>query len=148
MFDDLTASGRFVLVVEDDEATRLLLKAILNELGMPVVGTATAAGALRIMAIKGAPALMLLDWQLGKENGEAVVRKMPSRCSGWQRLPVVLVSAWPAPDLVALIERLNIAGFVSKPFDVDELLAMARHVLSGGQALVAGARSSASFTIC
>jgi CheY-like chemotaxis protein len=107
---------RPVLVVEDDDATRaMLVAAIGEEGGYPVVAVRDGADALA-QARRVRPAVVVLDVRLPDMDGGEVARRLkvadPTGC--W----IVGVSAYGPPgDAAPLFD-----GFLWKPIYVDDLL--------------------------
>ena len=105
-----------VLVVEDDEPTRRLLKAVLSRAGYQ--GDFASNGAEAIELIRSKPyAAIVLDVMLPEVGGHQVV--------DWIRresisVPVVICSA-AGPSVLAAFEG-SVAAIVRKPFDVDQLV--------------------------
>jgi DNA-binding response OmpR family regulator len=111
-----------VLVVDDDAALRAVLAAALGEAGDAVAAAPDGAAALALLARRGPPGhpdLILLDLELPGLDGRGFAAR--SRARWGPRAPLVVVSA--APTAAAQAARLGAAAWVTKPFDLDELLA-------------------------
>jgi DNA-binding response OmpR family regulator len=109
--------SRTILVIDDDDAMLELLAGLLSDEGY-AVRTANN-GLVGLTAISEAtPGLVLLDWMMPFMRGDEVLRRI--RASIHAAVPVVVLSA--NGDARALLaEGAN--AFVSKPFDLDALLA-------------------------
>ena len=108
-----------VLVVEDDAATRALLREVLEAAGYAVREAADGAAGLRA-ARAARPALVLLDLYLPGTDGwafAAAYRRAPG-----PRAPIVVLTA--DADAEAHAAGLGAAGHLLKPFDLDALLAV------------------------
>ncbi|MDP9795327.1 two-component system OmpR family response regulator [Catenuloplanes nepalensis] len=128
-----------LLVVDDEPTVRELLAATLRFAGFSVSSAATAAEALDA-ARREPPDLVLLDVMLPDLDGFEVVRRLRD---GGARVPVLFLTARDAP--ADKVQGLTLGGddYVTKPFDLEELLARIRAVLrrTGGSAadtLIAG----------
>jgi DNA-binding response OmpR family regulator len=99
--------GRKILIVEDNAAIRMLARSILEEDGHEVI---EADG----LAVRPAarPDLVLFDIGFGFESLVQVVA---------DGVPVLVLTAWAAPELVAAAEDLGARGHIQKPFDCGEL---------------------------
>lgn len=115
-----------VLIVEDDEDTRVILAQLLEHHGWePHVAADGIEGLAALHRCR--PAMIVLDIALPRMDGIAfrdAQRRLPD-----QRLatvPVVVVSA--LQDAHAYKSRLNAAEVLSKPFEADALVrALATH---------------------
>jgi two-component system chemotaxis response regulator CheY len=116
---DGQGGGPVVLVVEDDAATRALLRDVLEDAGYAVREAADGAAGLRA-ARAARPALVLLDLRLPGTDGwafAAAYRRAPG-----PRAPIVVLTA--DADAEAYAAGLGAAGHLLKPFDLDALLAV------------------------
>ena len=106
-----------ILIVDDDPAILEVIKIILEDSEYDVV---TSENGNFINSIsKTNPDLVLLDVLLSGEDGREIVKKLRKN-SATQQLPVVMMSAHPNANKSAFAAGAN--DFVSKPFDIDDLL--------------------------
>lgn len=126
-------SGRAAerLLVVDDEATvRELLSAALRFAEFQVTAAATASEAVAAAA-RETPDLVLLDVMLPDMDGFEVVRRLreqhPQRRGG--AMPVLFLTArdGQADKITGL--SLGADDYVTKPFDLEELIARIRAIL-------------------
>ena len=110
-----------VLVVEDDETVRTLLRMLLEDEQAQVVEAATGADA--IDRFDAAPFdLVLLDVRLPEVSGFDVCRHIRKKSS----VPIIMVTAQQdSHDVVTGLE-LGADDYVTKPFNDRELLARVR----------------------
>jgi CheY-like chemotaxis protein len=108
-----------VLVVEDDAATRALLRDVLEAAGYAVQEAGDGAAALRA-ARAARPALVLLDLRLPGTDGWAFAAAY--HWAPAPRAPIVVLTA--DADAEAHAAALGAAGHLLKPFDLDALLAV------------------------
>jgi CheY-like chemotaxis protein len=113
------AKGKRILLVEDDEITRGAIKMVLEWEGYQVDCAANGQEALDYLHGQGEPELILLDVMMPVLDGEQF-RREQKRDPSLAKIPVVVVSALEAAA------RLDAAGHVRKPFQVEELLAAIR----------------------
>lgn len=113
-----------VLVVDDDPQLGELLHRYLGGQGLDVRVVADG-GQLREALGTGAFDVVLLDLGLPGEDGLVLMRELRARWQG----PVIIVSGRgePVERIVGL--ELGADDYVSKPFDLRELLARIRSVL-------------------
>ncbi|GIJ67629.1 response regulator transcription factor [Virgisporangium ochraceum] len=122
-----------LLVVDDEPTVRELLSATLRFAGFTVTSAATGAAAVDA-ARREPPDLVLLDVMLPDMDGFDVVRRLRD---GGARVPVLFLTARDAP--ADKVQGLTLGGddYVTKPFDLEELIARIRAILrrTGGSAV-------------
>lgn len=116
-------SGR-VLVVDDDPDIRAIVRLVLEEEGYAVVLASNGQEAL-IRVAEDRPRLVLLDLTMPVMNGW--------QCNNWLQdtvpdLPVIFMSAGLRARQEAEAHRA--AGYLSKPFDLAELVSTVRRLAS------------------
>jgi CheY-like chemotaxis protein len=111
-----------IVVADDDPDIRRLVADILRDEGYRVLAAADGREALALIR-RRTPALVLLDLQMPLLTGWDVLDRLRAEDI---RTPVVFMTAASRARVEA--ERHAVAGFLAKPFEVDELLAVvARH---------------------
>jgi CheY-like chemotaxis protein len=112
-----------VLVVDDDEDARELLRALLESRGASVLAATCVADALAQLAqLAHAPDVIVSDIAMPEEDGYTLVRAVRARELGTERrIPVIAVTAYAsASDRARALD----AGFdlhFAKPVDMDAL---------------------------
>ena len=120
----MTASGAWLLVVEDDEPTRRTLRDYLVRRGYRVDEAASAGEALRAWDARR-PDLVLLDLGLPDLDGVDLIRRIRRAAS----TPIIVLSArGDERDKVAGLEA-GADDYLSKPFSVGELEARIHAVM-------------------
>ncbi len=115
-----------VLVVDDEENIRRLLRHILEGEGYRVLEAATGARALELAATAN-PDLVTLDIILPDMDGFEVLQAL-KESPRLQAVPVVILSITEDREKVF---RLGAAGFLSKPIDRDILLSRVQELTAG-----------------
>ena len=131
-----------VLVVEDDPDLGETIVSFLKDEGLDAKLARDGDQAMRLVD-QLAPATMILDLMMPRRDGFSVLREL--RADGRiAHLPVIVVTA-----IFGLSERLyatelGAADYVTKPFELDELLERVRNVLAsrGDEPVATEARSS------
>ena len=131
-----------VLVVEDDPDLGETIVGFLKDEGLDAKLARDGDQAMRLVD-QLTPAAMILDLMMPRRDGFSVLREL--RADGRiNRLPVIVVTA-----IFGLSERLyatelGAADYVTKPFELDELLDRVRNVLAsrGEEPIETGLRSS------
>lgn len=117
-----------VLVVEDDPALGDVMMTALREDGLDAKLAHDGDEAMRDVDDLS-PSVMVLDLMMPKRDGFSVLREL--RADGRiSRIPVIVVTA-----IFGLSERLyatelGAADYITKPFDLDDLVSRVRALLS------------------
>ncbi|MCC7536308.1 MAG: response regulator [Deltaproteobacteria bacterium] len=125
-----TGNARYrILVVDDEDAIRVLLKRALSDRGYAIIEAADGRSAL--LAVKQhVPDCILLDAMLPQVHGFDICRRIKgSRKYG--HIPVVMISAIYRGWRVAedLKQSYGVDAFVEKPFKIHEVVAAVERVL-------------------
>lgn len=121
---------RRVLVVEDDAEIRgVVVEALIDE-GYDVRAAADGEEGLRTMH-EWRPDLIVLDLMMRGLDGPGF-RARQRALAGPDGVPVMLVSATRRDDLPQAAAELRAAGYLAKPFALDELLDMVDRLSRGG----------------
>ena len=125
-----------VLVVDDEPQIRRLLRTGLPPHGYEVSEAATASEALKLLP-REKPDALILDLGLPDEDGFAIIAKVRAMAL----TPILVLSA--RNDVEGKVRALELGAddYVTKPFDMAELLARLKAALrhglqSGGEAPV------------
>jgi DNA-binding response OmpR family regulator len=119
-----------ILVVEDDPVNQMILVDFLAANGYHMIAAASGPEGIERFE-RDTPDLMLVDVQLPRKNGFEVVREVKSQPTG-KTTPVLLMSAvYSDRDQTSRLAKLGSLadGYLSKPFDLVQLLAQVRHLL-------------------
>jgi len=113
-----------ILIVEDDESIREILKELLEVEGFRVATAEHGREGLQRLQEMGSPCLILLDLMMPVMNGWEFLDVLRSqREHALATVPVAVVSA--AADL-ANIERQYHCRVLQKPVDIARLVTLAR----------------------
>jgi len=117
---------RLVLVIDDDEAIgQTVAEAINDEPGYRAVHIASPTRALALLE-QLVPDLLVLDVQLPGMSGLELYDSMRSAARTW-RVPVLFETA-NGPAHADEFRRVGVASYLSKPFDIWNLLAYVKHL--------------------
>jgi len=115
-----------IWVVDDDRSVRFVLATALSEAGYDVSGFDGAQAVRDALAKRPPPDLLFTDVRMPGDSGlqllDALKQKHP-------QLPVVVMSAYTDVASTAGAFRGGAHEFLSKPFDLDEAVALAARVL-------------------
>lgn len=118
-----------ILTVEDDPAIRSLIKSVLEVDGHTVCEAADglrASGAARDCH----PDVILLDIGLPGQDGFQVLDELKAD-EQLRSIPVLMVTAWADPELVARAMDRGAVGYIRKPFDITDLRDQVGQTLAG-----------------
>ena len=115
------AQRRHLLVVDDDDRIRELLKEYLTRRGFRVSTAADAVGARRLMGALRFD-LLVLDVMMPGEDGFSITRWLRGRPGEAGATPVVILTARGRPDDRIEGLRLGADDYLAKPFDPEELV--------------------------
>jgi CheY-like chemotaxis protein len=113
--------GDRILVVDDDESIRQIVRLCLSDEGYRVTEAANGEAALAVLA-EFQPELILLDLRMPVMDGWEFARRY--RLLPGPHAPIVAFVA--ALNAVQECADLDTAAILSKPFDLDELLVAVR----------------------
>jgi len=114
-----------ILVVEDKESMRLMLKETLTSEGFDVVVAKDGEEGIEVAA-KSRFDLMLIDLKLPKKDGLEVLRVVKSFDPF---LVVILMTAYGTIETAVQAMKEGAYDFITKPFDTDHLIFLIRRAL-------------------
>ncbi len=120
----MTLAMHQVLVVEDDQGIREVLRVLLGTENYRVVEAQTAERA-QVEARSHKPDLMLVDLGLPDGSGLEVIRRVRE----WSSLPVIVLSARTMEEQKIAALDAGADDYITKPFSAPELLARVRAAL-------------------
>lgn len=133
-----------VLVVDDTDILRKALEIAIRRMGHTVLSAADAPTA-HALALEEPPDLALIDFRMpgmdGAELFEALRGSLRERCPR-----VLFVTATPACEVARRVERIGQpAGYVKKPFHLDDLMRTVALALEGSGGPQPQAEAAASW---
>lgn len=108
-----------VLLVEDTEDNRFMMRRLLEMSGYRVVEATNGDEAVKV-AEKEAPGLILMDLSLPVIDGLAatrLIRKLPKL----EKTPIIAVSAHDTTDFLTEALQAGCNSYITKPIDFNEL---------------------------
>ncbi len=107
-----------ILVVEDDNEIRQLLKTFLEKNGYDVVTAKNGIDGLNLFEEKQDISLVLLDIMLPFKGGDGLLSDIRESSD----VPVIMISAKSMIKTKVDIMRMGADDYITKPFDLDEVL--------------------------
>jgi CheY-like chemotaxis protein len=123
-------SGHLILIVEDNELNRKLVRDVLQAKGYRTLETETAEEGLRL-AREHRPALVLMDIQLPGMNGIEALGELRADPST-RAIPVIAVTASAMTQNRQQIMAAGFDGYQPKPINVAKFLDAVRQTLERG----------------
>lgn len=113
-----------ILIVDDETDIRSLLRTYLGAQGLRVSEAGSAAEALRLLS-RQTPDLALIDLGLPDQDGLSLISTVRDR----HQIPIIILTG--RGETVSKVVGLELGAddYVTKPFDLRELLARIRTVL-------------------
>ncbi|VXC19874.1 fused DNA-binding response regulator in two-component regulatory system with GlnL: response regulator; sigma54 interaction protein [Luteimonas sp. 9C] len=115
-----------VWVVDDDRSVRFVLATALSEAGYDVSGFDSAQAVRDALAQRPPPDMLFTDVRMPGDSGLQLLDGLKQQ---HPQLPVVVMSAYTDVASTAGAFRGGAHEFLSKPFDLDEAVALAARVL-------------------
>jgi DNA-binding response OmpR family regulator len=113
-----------ILVAEDDNGITDVIELILSDAGYQTLTTRDGRKVYKLLEER--PAAVLLDVRLSGEDGRNICRKIKSS-KDFSDIPVILFSA--DQNIESIAKESGADAFIRKPFDIDELLSLVKHVI-------------------
>src|SRR5499425_1089547 len=124
-------AGELILIIEDNEKNRKLVRDVLQVKGFKTIESETAEEGLKL-AVEKSPSLILMDIQLPGMDGITALKHLKTDPKT-QSIPVIAItaSAMTYNRVTMLAEGFD--GFQSKPISVKDFLEEVRRVLDSDQ---------------
>jgi two-component system, OmpR family, phosphate regulon response regulator OmpR len=138
---------RHILVVDDDDRLRKLIKEFLGRAGFRVTAAPSAAGADKLFGALDFD-LMVLDVMMPGEDGYAFTRRLRAKGGESGRTPILMLTA--RDQTADRIEGLSsgVDDYLGKPFEPQELLLRIEAILRRAAARPTGPRTALSLGRC
>jgi two-component system cell cycle response regulator DivK len=120
-------AGELILIVEDNEKNRKLVRDVLQFHGYHTMEAETGEDGIRL-ARESVPALILMDIQLPGMNGMQALGHLRADPLTWA-VPVIAVTASAMTQDRQKIMSAGFDGYQSKPINVKEFVAAVRQML-------------------
>ena len=110
-----------ILIVDDERDTVLTLMTLLQDEGHVVDAHYRAQGVLQLVKETN-PDVVLVDIALPDGSGYAISEDIRRRCGARQPLLIALTGVYNRPPHDRLSRIVGCDHFLTKPFEIDELL--------------------------
>jgi len=108
-----------VLIADDSVFVRNCLSAILNKENFAIIEAANGYEAIE-KGIKELPDLILMDLSMPGLDGFKAAETLKNHTRS-KHIPIIVITALATKEHVIQGKQIGIAGFLVKPFDIDDL---------------------------
>jgi len=119
-----------ILVVDDSKPILSLLKVILGK-KFDVFAASDGFGAMNWLMEGNRPDIIVSDLQMPNINGAELISYL-SDGSCYEDVPVIILSGVDERDVIHLRGKMNVVGYIGKPFDPEDLLKLIDKALNRG----------------
>ena len=120
-------AGELILIVEDNEKNRKLVRDVLQVKGYKTIETETAEEGIR-MAQESQPLLILMDIQLPGIDGITALKRLRAEPET-KGIPVIAVTASAMTNKRETMLAEGFDGYQTKPLSIKDFLAEVERVL-------------------
>jgi len=125
-------SGTILLVDDEEKILKTLGRALRDE-GHDVVTTPNAREASRLLAERPFD-LLVIDYLMPEKTGLDVIRDLVATSAEAERPAMVMMTAHGSIESAVEAMKLGARDYLQKPFEVDELLVVARRAIEDQRA--------------
>jgi putative two-component system response regulator len=118
-----------ILIVDDEPANVRLLDRMLARAGYASVHTTTSVADALAIFVRTTPDIVLLDLHMPEMDGIALMRRFQAMLAPGDFLPMVMLTGDLSPDVRQRALAEGAIDFVTKPFEVSEVLLRIRNLL-------------------
>lgn len=116
-----------ILIVDDEANLRKTLAEILRARGYAILEADDGTTAVELLR-EAQPDLIFSDWKMPKMGGEEFLQHLHSHPK-LANVPVIVITAYGSSHSAIEAVRLGAYDFVTKPFDLDEIVVTAERAL-------------------
>jgi two-component system chemotaxis response regulator CheY len=110
------------LVIDDSRAVRLIIRQILQEIGMEVIEAGNGREALEQIERNPDVQLLLVDWNMPQMNGIDFIRAVRA-CRAYDEVRILMVTSEAQGEQVTRALNAGANEYLMKPFSKDVLVA-------------------------
>ncbi len=116
-YEDVT-----ILIVEDEENTRALIRGMLRQIGISSMAEAADGRAGLAEMARTRPTVVLCDYHMEPVGGAQFLKMVRAAKVDWVRnTPVIFLTADAKPETVQVARDLKANGYLVKPVDIEAL---------------------------
>src|SRR6516165_11712084 len=119
--------SELILIVDDEANLRKTLAQILSARGYSVLEADDGSAAVELLR-DNTPDLIFSDWKMPQMGGEKLLQHLRGELR-LAPIPVIVITAFGSSHTAIEAVRLGAYDFVTKPFDLDEIVLAAERAL-------------------
>ena len=116
-----------ILVVEDQEDNRRILRDLLTSVGFELIEATTGEEGIHLAEVHR-PDLILMDIQMPVLDGYEATRQIKAKAE-LRHIPIIVVTSYALSGDEAKAQAAGADDYVAKPFSPREMLARIHHFL-------------------
>ncbi|MDP3619295.1 MAG: response regulator, partial [Ramlibacter sp.] len=120
--------GRTILLADDNAYNRMSVAGTLRHLGATVLEAADGQEVLTRLAAGAVVDAILLDLQMPRMGGMETARAIRSGAAGERRVPIIAITGYASPQVLAEGSAAGISEFITKPVDAQDLQSRLTHL--------------------
>ncbi|QKQ73156.1 sigma-54 dependent transcriptional regulator [Nostoc sp. TCL240-02] len=118
-----------ILIIDDEKALRQAIAQILQDEGYEILEAADGEQGLKLLA-SDRPDLVFLDLKMPKTQGMTVLKQLDQKLF---EFPVIVMTAYGTSRTAIEAMQLGAYDYLTKPFDLDELVSLTQRALAHHQ---------------
>lgn len=126
-----------VLVIDDNQPIRLLIRSLLLDLGVGIVDMADSGRNGWNEYLKNKPDIIIVDWRMKDIDGIEFTRRVRTDPeSHTQYVPIIMTTGFTNKERVFMARDAGVTEFLIKPFTVQGLARHLQHVVENPRQFV------------
>lgn len=118
-----------VLIVDDSAMMRMMVRRALHAGGYRIREAGDGQEALEMLRAEPLPSLVICDVNMPRMNGIELLQKL-SEQPELSVLRTLVLTTERQPELIRRARSLGALGWITKPFQDDQLLQAVRHLIA------------------
>lgn len=119
-----------ILIVEDNESIRKLLVTVLTNIGFKNVSNAQDGRIAWSLIQRENVDLVITDWMMPHMDGMELIKNIRKSDQNFKNIPILMITASDKQEDIVQMAKLNINGYIVKPFSVKTILLKIRECLT------------------
>jgi two-component system cell cycle response regulator DivK len=129
MEEDL--ARELILIIEDNEKNRKLVRDVLQFKGYPTIEAATAEEGIDL-AREQEPSLILMDIQLPRMDGLTALARLKAE-PVTRAIPVIAITASAMPEDLEKIQQAGFDAYQTKPIRIKEFIGLVEKIFESAK---------------